>query len=415
MIGATVLVAACFSASYAAEWTRVGEVPAGEFLSLYVGEDRLYAGGAGVVYIYDGNNRSWTASKPVSETADHIAAIIAAGNRLFAGTYYEGVFESTDGGANWTPRNDGLTELGAKVPNDFVVRGDSLYMATDGAGVYVLNLGGSATWAPYREGLDFGVEWNVACLADNAGILIAGAGANGMIATRSRTEAEWQSHQFSEFSGAPLKMLGAVAQDGVVYGAASNGLYRSTDHGQNWDQYLTGIGEISDAAVAQGANRICAAVSKMGLGTQIYQWTEETWTQVDQLGIVETWDMTIFGNRMYLARTDGLWYTNLDLTDAPEEEPVPREMSLAQNYPNPFNLSTAIAFTTMQPGKVQLNVYNVLGQLVATLVDREIVAGAHTVEWTGLNASGEAVPSGIYFYRLTVDGVTQTRKMVVLK
>src|SRR5690606_28775097 len=109
------------------------------------------------------------------------AAIVAVGDRLFAGAYYEGVFESTDGGASWTPRNGGLTELGANVPNEFAVRGDSLYLATEGAGVYVLNLAGTATWTPYREGLDFGVEWNVASLVNSAGRLIAGAGANGMV------------------------------------------------------------------------------------------------------------------------------------------------------------------------------------------------------------------------------------------
>ncbi len=416
MIGAVVLLGVSFGASFAAEWTRVGEVPAGEFLSLYASEDRLYAGGAGVVYIYDGSSRSWTATAPISETADHVAAIIAVGNRLFAGVYYEGVFESTDGGASWTPRHGGLTELGANVPNEFAVRGDSLYMATEGAGVYVLNLEGTATWTPYREGLDFGVEWNVAGLVNSAGTLIAGAGANGTIAARMSGDTEWQNHQFSEFSGTPLKMLGLVAQDGVAYGAASDGLYRSSNNGQNWEQYLTGIGEIGDAAVAWGANRICAAVNKLGLGTRIYQWTEDTWTPIDQLNSVETWDMIIFGNRMYLARTDGLWYTNLGLTDAPGDDPVlPRKISLAQNYPNPFNLSTSIAFTTIKPGKVQLSVYNVLGQLVAMLVDREVSAGTYTVEWNGLNSTGEAVPSGIYFYRLTAEGVTQTRKMVVLK
>ena len=85
-------------------------------------------------------------------------------------------------------------------------------------------------------------------------------------------------------------------------------------------------------------------------------------------------------------------------------------MLWAQNYPNPFNPSTTIEFSIPAPGRVRLDVFNVLGQVVENLVDERLPAGIHEVEFF----SG-SLPSGIYFYRLVNGDQTQTRKMILLK
>ena len=90
---------------------------------------------------------------------------------------------------------------------------------------------------------------------------------------------------------------------------------------------------------------------------------------------------------------------------------VPEAFTLAQNYPNPFNPSTTIKFALPRAAKVGLKVYNVLGQVVATLVNGNYAAGTFNVQW---NASQLA--SGVYFYRLTADGnVIDTKKMMLVK
>jgi hypothetical protein len=95
---------------------------------------------------------------------------------------------------------------------------------------------------------------------------------------------------------------------------------------------------------------------------------------------------------------------------------VPGGNSMSQNYPNPFNPTTAIEFTVKERARVALRVYNVAGQLVATLVDGVRAPGVtHRAEWDGLNRSGNSVASGVYFYRLQTPGVSITRKMVLLK
>lgn len=89
-------------------------------------------------------------------------------------------------------------------------------------------------------------------------------------------------------------------------------------------------------------------------------------------------------------------------------------VSLAQNRPNPFWASTEIAYGLRQGGHVRLEVYNVLGERVRTLVDRFQDAGRHRVIWNRRDESGAEVASGIYFYRLHGPGAAESKKMVVL-
>ncbi|MEE9271374.1 MAG: CHRD domain-containing protein [Candidatus Krumholzibacteria bacterium] len=97
--------------------------------------------------------------------------------------------------------------------------------------------------------------------------------------------------------------------------------------------------------------------------------------------------------------------------------PIPQATaSLTQNYPNPFNPNTTIRYALTEPGRVRLRIYDVQGRLVRTLVDEIGSPGpGQTVVWDGTNDSGQAVSSGIYFYRLTTTGFTATKKMVLLK
>ena len=91
------------------------------------------------------------------------------------------------------------------------------------------------------------------------------------------------------------------------------------------------------------------------------------------------------------------------------------ELSLMQNSPNPFNPSTRIAFSLPERMQVTLTVYDAEGRSVATLVDTARPAGLNDVFWDGLNAAGNRVASGIYFYRLKASDRVITRKMLLLK
>jgi flagellar hook assembly protein FlgD len=89
---------------------------------------------------------------------------------------------------------------------------------------------------------------------------------------------------------------------------------------------------------------------------------------------------------------------------------------LEQNYPNPFNPATTISFSLRKRGRVELVVYDVAGRRVRTLVSGERSTGVlYRVVWDGKNDEGQAVASGVYFYRLVADDFVDTRKMVLLQ
>ncbi|MDX9859029.1 MAG: FlgD immunoglobulin-like domain containing protein [candidate division Zixibacteria bacterium] len=96
-------------------------------------------------------------------------------------------------------------------------------------------------------------------------------------------------------------------------------------------------------------------------------------------------------------------------------EELPSQFTLDQNYPNPFNPSTTISYALPSPALVSVDVFNVLGQKVRTLVDETQEAGRHEVVWDGTDAAGITVSSGVYFYRVTADDITRSRKMLLLK
>ncbi len=89
--------------------------------------------------------------------------------------------------------------------------------------------------------------------------------------------------------------------------------------------------------------------------------------------------------------------------------------TLQGNYPNPFNPETNIAFSMKESGKVKIEVYNILGKKVTTVLNDVMTKGNHSVLWKGDDSNGKQVASGIYFYRMTTDSYKATNKMILMK
>ena len=113
------------------------------------------------------------------------------------------------------------------------------------------------------------------------------------------------------------------------------------------------------------------------------------------------------------AMTDGTGYFALPLA-ALGGRALPARFALGPNYPNPFNPSTIIPYQLAASSQVRLEVFNLLGQRITTLVDEERPAGFHTATWTATDGAGRAVGAGVYIYRMTVEAESQTGRMVLI-
>jgi hypothetical protein len=130
------------------------------------------------------------------------------------------------------------------------------------------------------------------------------------------------------------------------------------------------------------------------------------------LGDVHVHSLAIAHGYLYAGTEDGTYMIQLSTVGIDDKPPLARTFSLDQNYPNPFNIRTRISFTAEATTPVKVDIYNISGQLVKSLYEGY---GGGEIIWDGTNDQGQAVGSGIYFYRLAGDGVTRYRRMTLLK
>jgi hypothetical protein len=122
-----------------------------------------------------------------------------------------------------------------------------------------------------------------------------------------------------------------------------------------------------------------------------------------------TWSMVTGGNIMFRAIVDN------STNDNEEDGVVALGILTSSNYPNPFNPTTNIKFNLPTSGKVELNIYNIKGQLINSLVNNRLEAGNHVVTWNGIDNNNKSVASGVYFYKIETSTKSLTKRMVLLK
>ncbi len=211
--------------------------------------------------------------------------------------------------------------------------------------------------------------------------------------------------QYSDVNIINSIVWGNNVQDILVFLSDSNIIYSDIGDGE----YLPGIGNINTDPLFSGLGLHPYSLSDISpcVNAGI---PDTTGLNLPEFDLAE--NPRVFGGRIDMGA-----YENQNVIVSIDEELMPLITKLKQNYPNPFNPTTTISFSVTQNSDfVTLEIYNIKGQKVKTLVDRSFEKGNHSVTWNGTNENNQPVSSGIYFYKLKVNGTdVATSKCALLK
>lgn len=387
----------------AQNWAQTQEIPATLVYAIAELNGALYAAADSAIYVSTNGGSTW-AQTPAQPPSTRLATLHAAQGYLYVGTAGDGVFRSADRGGSWQTVSSGLSGF-AKSIAGLATRGDSLYAATNGSGVYVLDLVQPAQWKPFNSGL---FQLGASSIISSGSTLLACIGAYVFIHQQGRSE--WQEATGDTLQGRlPL----SLHQHGdYLFLGTTGGVYKSDLSATGWQR--ADIRAQPDQDIQTFASH--GSLLFAGLN---YHNEHRIWSTADHGA---TWDIrshefaylfTLFpaNNRMWAGRTDGLW--SIDMSGwtgiADHEKPTTEVLTLRQNYPNPFNATTTLGFYLPASTAVSLKIYDAAGREVTRLVSAKLSAGSHSYTW---NAEGRA--SGVYMCRFQAGSFVEAKKLILL-
>jgi hypothetical protein len=338
------------------------------------------------------------------ETSPGVAA-----SMILAGTWGDGIFRFT---GPWVNSNTGLSNLYISALYDSQRPENSVVLAgTWGGGVFLSNDGG-CNWNEVNSGI---TNLYVRSLLINGANYFAGT--LGGLFHSTNSGSEW--HLANQGINNPA--ITALARGGIYLyaGTSGGGIFRSSDNGANWFDANTGLGNLSISALAVSmlSNDEKVFAATWGGGVYYSDNSGEQWKPTNE-GMTGNLvrSLLVFNNFLFAGNDDGtIWRRPLSdfaTTDvrSTDNQNKPNYFSLSQNYPNPFNPTTTIGFQIPQSGHVKLTVYDLFGKEVKTLINKEMRSGSHQCVF-----DGSGLASGVYLYRLQVNGFVQSKKFVLLK
>jgi photosystem II stability/assembly factor-like uncharacterized protein len=322
---------------------------------------------------------------------------------LLAGAGSGTLWRSADDGDAWTASNSGLGLTGT-----YVIRADGA--VTYAGGYYGVNAStdDGLNWTPLATGFTF--TQTVLDLWKKGAVMLAGA--NAGIKRSIDSGASWTA----PLSGLPLATTSyyAFAQVGEdLFFGSPFGVHRSTDDGATWSPRNGGLTGTVYALYADGGDLYA------GTGGGVYHSADRgaNWTAINDGFPVPFPVFELTGDGSHLIAgglRHSVWRRPLGNVAVPGGAPRAR-VELAPSAPNPLRTSARIAFALPAAGPVRLDVFDVTGQRVATLVDAALGAGPHSVSWDGVGPGGARVRPGVYLYRLASPAGSLARKLIVME
>lgn len=364
--------------------------------------ENIFAGTQSGGYVTTNYGTSWTrVSNGLPGAA--VRALASMGSTVFAGTYGQGVYRSTNNGTNWTAST------------------------LSGVFVYAFGVSGTNLFADKFRSSDSGTHWSpmsglppyrVSGFAVSGSKVFAAIEGGVFLSTDNGTN--WTLVNSGLASN---EMLSLVRSGTSLFVGTGDGVFRSTSDGATWTPVNAGL---TDRFIYS----LCSTGTSVFAGTYfkgIFRSTDNgaNWIRVGA-GMPDTtvhcpiWTLASFGTTLLAGTGKGIFRStnngeswvaaNNGLTAVESSIEPPHGFRLEQNSPNPFNPTTIIRFRVPHAEFVTLQVLDVLGREVMTLVHKEMNAGEYerTFDGTGL-------ASGVYLYQLRAGSFVQTRKLVLLR
>jgi hypothetical protein len=304
-----------------AQWTRVEQVPVANIYNVWTNADTIVAASDSTAFVSIDAGATWTPTAKVAAGVTMVEALRFHNGRLYAGTYGQGVFVSSNMGATWQSFSQGLA---GGVNNahlytlDMLLRGDTLSDATAGRGVWTRNLATAGPWSHYGNALEPAQAGSVEAVAASTTRLLAGGGGNGTVYYRDDGESDWtESFLENDRTHAGLAPLAAV-WTGHSWLAGSNiGAFHSALGQSPWTFIDFGLRPLFFMSFALHRGTVFAHFAN-GDGTGIEYSNDDgvTWHVLDSQPLIHTYNIATVGDLLYAARTDGLWRRSIDTVPA---------------------------------------------------------------------------------------------------
>lgn len=408
------LVALATASPASAQWTRVQEVPAADIFSVWTNGDTVAATSDSTAFVSLDAGVSWITTAKVAAGVTMIRAVRVHRGRLYAGTRGQGVFVSSDMGATWQNFNQGLV---GGVNNsqlfvmDLLLRGDTLYAATDGAGPFIRNLATTGTWSHYGNAINLGQAGNMESIGASPTRLLACGGGNGDVWYRDAGDADWtESLLFNDHLAAGLAPIAAVWTGSSWLVGSNIGVFHSASGQSPWTYFDFGLHPTLFASFAL-RDRVVFTHFANGEGTGIESSNDDgvTWHVLDSQPGIFTYQIATIGDILYAGRVDGLWRRSI-ATISVLPGGAPTGLRFAIVGPHPIRDEAHFRLELPEAARARIDLFDVSGRRLPGGIDEMLPAGTNEVSLT----SRDLAP-GVYMARLRAAGRSEAVRLVRIR